>query len=81
MNPSIIFLISLVTDQGDDRILTNVALQVADRNALSEDVVDYPMDDESRNTLHALLPDHVTDGATIVAVSITAIDLIVTADD
>ena len=68
MSNDICWLISVLT--GSDRTgdwLTRIAIKV-DKEVLSGDCCEYPMEPENRSQLHALLPDHVRSMGPIVDV-------------
>jgi len=64
MDSSTCFLITLL--YGDT--LLRCALKVKAEDDPHSDISDYPMEPESRATLHRLLPDHVRDVGPIVNV-------------
>lgn len=63
MNPFECFLLSIYDKSGDQ--ILKVALRVR-MDALTQDERDYPMEPETRNKLHALLPLHVRSCGPIV---------------
>ncbi len=63
MGSDICFLITIL--YGDE--LLRCALKV-DRNKLSGDCAEYPMEPENREMLHNLLPLHVKNSGPIVAI-------------